>query len=589
MVRFTRVRFITPKVLPLGVLSLFVLSACQQAVVSGPRFTSENGVAIETLLPADLFMLAKFGTNDQQQIDNLKLLNGYFPNNPMGLIVQEFNDGFKSGASLEEMGLNYETDLLPILKEQSEVFFALAPGEGDSLDKVKGVLAVTLGDIGKMDKLLQVQVDKATFKKEQYNGQDYFSEVSDEISSIFVTRVEDTLFIATDLGTMQRGIDGYKNGQNVLINNRVYQRAIADYRSSVGFLYGDFSRLMDFISKAGTDGQTIADSLNTVGLDESGISAIESQTILITVEKEGIRLVVNVKAKGGADLQNVAGNVEKAYLLNRIPAKYPVLYAEGYNLSQSYESFAKLAISDGDLQTGLQEFEQFFAGVGLDFQKDILTFLNKGYAIVLEDTDSVFPSLGIYVDVSGNVVGAEKTLARIDDGFNMLWEQAKSEAPEISMVASLEEVVAGKLWKFRLNLDTLVAGQSANMVKKLSGQKVEFYYGLLPDKTLVFALKPDLEKVYGGAPKVADGAEFKQALSYLADAEYGVSFLAPAQVLSYFDRVIDLAKTEGLSATDFAEYENVKAYIKPIKSLVTASRSPDKSQTTVEAFLHIAQ
>jgi hypothetical protein len=374
-----------------------------------------------------------------------------------------------------------------------------------------------------------------------------------------------------------------------LIDNAAYQRALKDYRPAVFLLYGDFSKLLDFMKEAEVDGQSLASGVEIAGLKQSGLDAIESELVTINVEKEGLRLVVKVVAREGADLREVAGQINKSYLQERIPAKEVILYSEGYDFSQSYRKFAELAAQDSELQQGLSEMETAFQEMGLDFEQDILTFLDRGYAFVLEDTDSVFPALSFYIDAAGNVAGAEKTMRLVHQGLTALLEEAKVETPELSMIIANEEVTADRLWKFSLKLDMLLAGQDSSLVRKLSGQKVEFYYGLLADQTLVFALKPDLAGQYGQVPFVRDSAEFKQALSYLKGASYGVSYLAPAQFFVYLDRLVELAKADGTPVAAFADYELVKSYLRPLKSLSLASHGVEKDKTIVEVFLHIGK
>jgi hypothetical protein len=331
--------------------------------------------------------------------------------------------------------------------------------------------------------------------------------------------------------------------------------------------------------------------LDASGVQDSGIQSIESELILASAEKDGIRLTATVLGREGQDLTKTAGEISKSYLVSQIPARYPVIYSEAYNLKQAYEMFIKTAQSDPEMASGIKEMETFLTEQGLDLEKDIMSFLGKGYAFVVEDTDSVIPALGLYVDVSGNEQGALKVAGKINEAVDKVWGQAKEESPELAFVLFKDEVVKGRLWKFKLNVDTLLTGAPAEVIKKLSGQKLEFYYGVLPQKVMVFALKPDLEKVYGQSPVVSESDEFKKARSYLNGADRGVTYLAPSQVFVYLDRVIKLAQEAngGQMPADLQEYQTVRSYVWPIKSFMAASKVVEKDKVVAEAFLHIGQ
>ncbi len=591
MVSEARVKFLTPKFLALGVLSLFLFSACQQGPRVSGRFVSEQGVNIEAVLPADIFLLAKLGTSDPGQLSNLQTLNAFFQYDPLGSMVREFNAGFKEGADLQEIGLDYDRDILPILSPKTELFVAIAPGEGNSLEKIRGLLAMTISDQVKFDGLMNKQVETSVFKKYSYNGQSYFTQKDEAADKVFIVRVKDTVFVFNDLQTMQKGLDNLSINNVALSGNQIYQRAVQNYQPSIAFIYGDFSRVIDFMKSAGSEGEDALKVLGGANLQENGIASIESETLLVTVEKEGIRLAATVLGKSGGDLRKVSGDVEKSYLLSRIPAKYPVIYTEAYNLRQAYDSFIKIAEQDLEMSDGISQLRDFLTGQGLDLEKDLLSFMDKGYAFVMEDTDSVIPALGFYLDAGSNVDGAIKVSGRINQGLDDLWQQATAESPELSMFVSKEEVIPGKLWKYKLNLDPLLADAPAEISKKLSGQKIELYYGVLQENVFVIALKPDLEKVYGKSPVVVESDEFKKALSYLKGAEVGVTYLAPSQVFVYMDRMLKLAEEAngGQSLADMTQYQQLKSYIAPIKSLSTASKGVEKEKIAVEAFLHIGQ
>lgn len=595
MVSKTRVNLFTPKALTLGVLSLLFFSGCQQqAAFSGERFVSAKGVKIEAMLPADTFMLAKFGSRDEKQLENLKILNAYFPNDPMGSIVREFNAGFKDGANLEEIGLDYEQDILPILNDKSEVYFAISPKAGaDGAEElpINAALALTLVDEAKFDALLAKQIEKNLLKKNDYNGQAYYTEVDVSDTPAFIARVNDTVFVTTSLDILQSGLDNLKSGKNLLAENKVYQRIVNKYHQpAIALIYADFAKVTEFLAESSAEGKEMLATINSATPKEINVDDIESEILLLIAEGDGLRLSAHILGRDGKDFTQLASNYSKAYLADKIPAQAPVIYTENANLRKSYEVFLGIAQQDPDFDQAMAELKSFLGSQQLDLEKDILSFLDRGFALLLEDNSSVIPSIGFYLDVGSNPDGASKVMAKINQAIDQAFEQAKLETPELPMLVDKEEVVAGRLWKFRLNFDAVLTQAPPEVAKKLTGQKVEFYYGILDGNILAFALKPDLEKVFGKDKSVAQGEEYRQAMSYLKGADRSVGYMAPAQVFVYLDRLLKLAEDAGaMDRTSLAEYELAKSYLMPLKSLSFGTAAPEKDHIYSEAFLHIGK
>jgi len=554
-------------------------------------------VKIESMLPADTFLLIKVGTQDVEQIASLKTLNAYFPNDPMGSMVQEFNDGFKKGANLNEMGLDYEKDILPILTEKSEIYLAVAPGKplsGDAASvnpnsmQVNAVLAMTLGDTGKFDNLLQTQTTKGKLKSDNYNGQAYYIETDKTDTPAYIMRYNDVAVVSTSLENLKAALDNETSGKDPLADNAVYQKQMNTYyKPSMAIVYGDFSKVIDFMARASSDGQDMAQSLNSIN-GGIGVKDIQSEMVLVSAEKDGIRLSGDVIGKDGSDLTQILGKIDKVYMADKIPAQDAVIYSEGSNLRAAYDRFLEMAKVQPEFDQNMQELKDTLKAQDLDLEKDILTFLDKGFALVLEDSGSIVPTLGFYVDASSNPDSAAKVVAKINDGMDKTFAQATKESPDLAMLVTKEEVTPGKLWKFKLNLDPLMVQMPAAVAQKLSGQKVEFYYGLLPDNTMVFALAPDLEKNYGHSHTVAQGAEYQKAMSYLKGAVRSVGYFAPSQLVVYADRMVQIAKDAGALTTIPAEYELAKGYVNPIKSFSFGTNAVEKTHIHSEAFLHIA-
>jgi hypothetical protein len=130
--------------------------------------------------------------------------------------------------------------------------------------------------------------------------------------------------------------------------------------------------------------------------------------------------------------------------------------------------------------------------------------------------------------------------------------------------------------------------QSKGLQKKFSGQFVEFYYGVLEEDVMTFAIKSDLENVYAKSPVVSDDAEVKKALAYLNGADVGITYFSPNAFFHYMDRLLQFAQEEGMPASELGEYERMKNYFMPIRSIVGASVISGDTMNA-QLFVHIAR
>lgn len=582
MVKTQSKKSLSPKFLALGVLLSLFLAGCQQSAdkVAG-RIVSDKGVNIENLLPGDLLFVAKVGTADQGQINLFKELTGYFPNDPVGALITEFNKGFKEGAKFDEVGLDYEKDILPILSERSMVVFAAA-GNSNGSEKPKLYLAMTVADQAKMDSLLNKQLEKGLLSKDKYADFDYYSEKSNTDQPAYFARTQDVLFVTNSLDEMKKSLDSLKTGKSTLADNKLYQQMNAKNPASLGFLYADLPGTLNFLKNSGQETDEFKQAITAFAQTES-YEKLAGELIVLSAEKNGLRLSTYLSAKDGNDLKDLIGS--KTYLAKEIPAGDTLMYVESANFKKAFKQFFDTLAKDPANGNPEQEMKTALAAAGFDYEKDILAMLEKGFALVIEDSGSVIPSMGVYVDVSGNIEAAGRVAAIMDKSIDGMLLEAKAQSPETEMLLKKEVVEAGKLWKLKLNLDALLVGAPQEIGKKLTGQKIEFYYGILKDKMMVLALKPDLEKVYGQGKSVADGEEYKFAQRSLGNADVGMSYISPEQSFIYIDRLMKLAASAG-APIDTTEYEKVKSSMMPIKSLSGSSKMEGQMFLS-QIFIHI--
>lgn len=573
---------LTPKFLALGVLFCLFLTGCQSIEKSQGILTSEKGVNIENLMPADLAFLFKIGTNDDKQLAQLKELWGYFPNYPTEAVIREFNQGFKEGAKFEEVGLDYEKDILPILSEKTMIVFA-AGGDGVP-DKMKIFLAMTVADTSKIDFLLNRQVEKGDLVKDQYVGRDYFVEKSSVDQPAYFIRIEDVFMVTNNLDELKASLDAFNSGKSRLRENEVYQEMMLKNKPNLAFVYANLPLTFKFLENGQNDDME-ARQLIAAMTQVNVSNKLGGELVVLSAEKDGLRVNLNIAPVKGEKFDDLIG--EKVYLFKEIPANDPVLYIESNNLKTAFKQFFDTLASDPANGNSEQEVRDGLKSVGLDYDADLMPMLEKGVAMVVEDTGSIIPAFGFYLDASGNTQAAAKVAGMMDKAVDGIMAEAKAQAGEMEMLLKKEVVEPGKLWKLRLNLDAVLMGAPDVVIKKLSGQKIELYYGLLQNKMMVFALKSDLEQVYG-KKSVGDSKEYQFAMKKVGDKSSGVVFLSPDQLMAYVDRLVMLGEEVSGQQIRNAEYYSVKSYFAPVKSVVSSTEKQDEMIES-EIFIHIGK
>ena len=580
----------------LGVLFLVGLSGCQN-VTSSDKFVSAGGVNIEAMLPANMVVFIKAGTKDKTQLEAMKILNGYFPNNPLGKITEQFNQGLKDGSKLEEEGLSFEKDLLPMISDQTELYFAVSPKDGlDDLKNPEALFAMTLADQSKFDQIVKAELDKGKLQKVDYNGAVLYTKIQDSTAGVdqsgYFARVNDVAFMATSKVQAQSILDNLKNNQVKVADNKAFQKAKSKNQESLLLAYIDLNKLLSLMSKASGDEegvQTLKQALKTSGVDVVDVDVLESETISVSAEREGLSLNISVFTKAKADLSKLKMvEIGPMYLAKKIPAVSTLIYLESSGLKGFYQSLVANVGSVATMAKDLQAMKVSLSEQGMDLDKDLLSFLDKGYALSIDDSGFLIPNFGFYLDASSNPDGAVKVAKKLDEVVNQMLNNANINSPQFSTVLTREEMVPGKLWKIKFVPDLFLTALPQIVAKKLSGQKYELYYGLNADNVLLVAFQPDLERNWGGSTNVASGQEFSIAEKFIKGADKGVTYLSPNQVVIMLDRLMNLAVETG-APVDRTEYDLVKSYLIPVKSVIFGYKGMEQGIVQSLAFIHIAQ
>ncbi len=135
-------------------------------------------------------------------------------------------------------------------------------------------------------------------------------------------------------------------------------------------------------------------------------------------------------------------------LYTSAPAKHPAFYAEGYNLSKTFDAEMSLlgASAFGSDMSVEEELSAFSDELGFDIDKDFFSLLTKGYSVTVEaNPSSSIPYVTLMADVKGNEATIQKTLDKIKGLTSALFSITTGVTGDGFMYISNDASVAKKI------------------------------------------------------------------------------------------------------------------------------------------------
>lgn len=272
----------------------------------------------------------------------------------------------------------------------------------------------------------------------------------------------------------------------------------------------------------------------------------------------------------------------KAYLYEKLPAENFLLFSESHSLDKII------------LEQITPELKSNFASdvkkyTGLDFEKDLMPFLDKGFAFEIHDAGSLVPALSLFVDASSAPEKAQAVVKMLDETVPRLAAtiNAAVVSPEGKSVIETGKFNWGTLGAvIKIYLDRVPQDKFNIPALKYFSQPVEISYGIAPENLFFISLLPDFEKTFASADKIESSALFKEA-GKLGVAADGITLLDGNNILTFVERFFaTVQKDKKLSEKEKGGFETAKMYIKPFKSFVQISQN-DGNKIFGKAFLKI--
>lgn len=606
-----------------GIMALFMTvvfwAGCQQTpsndtIAATPGleksgFVSASGVKAEDLLPEDSMITMKFGATSEGQLQNLEQLKQNFPAEMWAAWDENFS------LMLENMGgdtgISVKEDILPVFGKNAQVMFSMSSLPIDPDDVPEIVAIASLEDREQLTGVLNAQVPEA--KRKTYKDWTIYN-LGEQAFIAMTTDL--VVFTTTEIG-MQQALDNSVAEDNTsLLKNPRYQEMLAKIPSENLFYYyvdvPAYSKAivttMREVSKQAAEENPSAPQadINEEALQgfEDYLNAMNGEIIAATAEPKGIRLhgyMTYDKAEMEAAGFNFESMYEPAYLYKKVPGDNMIMYVEAFNLKETFNLIQKSLTASMSTYPGMdanitemsEQIDSFLAQQGLDLEQDILSFMDKGFAMSIQSNDNVtthfpIPSFGIFIDASSNPDGAKKTMQKVYEMVNLLIAQGKMAQPEIANMISHEAVDndKGVYYVAKVDLQKMPEEQKQMGPAELLAMPIEAYYGVMKDNLAFFSfMYPQFDQ--GNYETLEKNSNFTQALNDIKGHDRSVVYFDMQALVSYLDNYMNTMVKLGGTTEVPVEFTTFKTWASPVKSFVFGGGPILNNEMSMQGFIRI--
>lgn len=520
----------------------------------------------------------KFGTNDPGQKINMEKLAAYFPQDAWGSLMQEIAGEFNQ--DFADTGVTFEDDLLPAIGDHPQAligFFGQISEEKEP--DILVVLSVAQPDT--FVNWMERAIAEGQGQKQDYKS---FAIYSGPEKESYIVPYKDVLVVASTVQIVKEALDRAEAGGPSLLSSDSYQKGLAKMPESLGFFFID----PRFSAKVLESDPEVMEELGDTEYLKSLLDAIEGEFFAFSAEPEGIRIAGAVygdpaKWENLKDMANF--DIEPAYLYKTLPGQGVLLYAESSNLKKSMEVMMQMYQHMEGFEEGMDSMKSMLKAQGIDFEKDVLAIMDKGYAFGLYDLGTIVPSFGLFVDASSNRSGAENIMSQLYAGID---GQLQGVPADLASLLSHEESATkgGEHYNLRMDLTKLPEEELQDVPAELRTVPLELNYGVNADNLAYMAFYPGFDQANFSPLESND--RFRAAMVKIPGFDRGVTYLDFESLMTYVDRVVGFGvRMEGGSMDDLAEYQMVRAYMAPLKRLIMAGGKVGQGEIELQGFMVI--
>lgn len=561
-----------------GLCAVAVLGGCQaqQSSDMPSMMESAEGVKAESFFPEDTVMALKLGTDSPEQKESLDRLKALFPQDGFNFVMEELASDFNT--DFEASGVTFEEDLLPAIGDNSEAYLGFF-GDFSAEEEPNILVVLSLAQPEKFVEWMSTEVNDGQGSMQEYKGHEVYSGPE---SDSYIVHYKDVLVVGDSMENLTAALDRAEAGSASLLQNEGYQRGLETVGDGVAFFYIDPSFSADVIKADPEAMEELGDMEGFIDI----LEAFDGEMFAFIAEPEGLRMKGTVYGdpENWEKLETIGNfDVMQSYLYKQVPGDGLVMYSEASGLTKSFDVLGELYGSMDGFEEGMQQLATGLASLGLDLEEDILSFMDKGYAFGLYDQGGIIPGIGIFIDASSNPDGAMKTMGVIAQNIEA---GLVSLPPESEGVVVFEKNEDGSAYKLSLDFSALPEEEAVGIPPQIAEESFEFHFGVNGDDLAYFALYAGFD---GEWNTVAENAEFMAGLDMIPGFDRSVAYFDVAGLMDYVDRIMRFAMVmEGGSADDvdaMAEYQMVRQYLGPIKSMVMGGAEAGESSVELEGFI----
>ncbi len=434
------------------------LTACFGGGQSGMH-ASGQGIMPEDLLPSDMGLVFSYSLlNPEQHGLLLEMEKDFGQEGGLTSLVEEsLSENFEN--------MNYEEDFLPAFGDQFRLVFGSRPGS--TAEAVDAFVVVTLQDPSAMESAVEKLLADGKVEEKQLSSVDaYVNEESGFYGATWkdlflIANTPDGLVEMMDLETSLWGSERYQEWVTKIGDDQVF------YGVVFTDLYEEDVELMG-------------------GLGVNAASLVtDSQALVVSAAEEGFDFDIYVQGDEEA-MKEIGVNFNMvthmpAYLHAEVPATDLMAYYEAYGLQQMAE-YVDEAGGSNLFDTLSTFFRSYF---GMDFDDEILSFMNKGYVFALhKNGEGLMPGITIYSDVSGDMDNAQEFMAQLDtqvDGLTMVLDAALPGA----VLRGKTTVNGYELDSLEIDLSQLERDGESPLPAVVTSSVIQLVFGLMDDRLLI--------------------------------------------------------------------------------------------------------
>lgn len=506
--------------LMLLLVASLALSSCGRKADLG-QHASDEGLMPEAFIPAEVGLFSSYSLRDEGQYEALQAIeeklgdDGKFTE----LLAAQLDEQY------EAEGLTYQEDILPALGDRFRVVFGSRPSSGS---EVEAFTVVTLADPEKMEDVFEVLADQGTVESKKLSSHDaYVSEENDIYAAIH----KDLLLVANRPEALVEMLD-MKESES-LWENEAFQDIMQDVGSDYIFFGGLFPALMgeELELPAGFGVSNIPD-------------VIVQQSIVVRAEEKGLRFDAYMEAdKEAAKESDISFDIvpkEAPYLMEEVPVEGLMAYLESYGLQQTFTQAEEL----GDDTSGIEQLELLSQSYfGMDFKEEILSFMDKGFAMALHQNGTgVVPGITLFIDISSDPDSAEEFLTKIDgqlSGLQLAFDQSLPGA----ITRGTANVMGEELTLIEMDLSQIPqSAGSGPLPASVTDSELQLIFGIVGDRMILSTASTWEED----GESIADSELYTTLKAELGDADQGLLLLNPQGISDFLSTVRSLRDQLGL-------------------------------------------